>query len=326
MKRFATGLAVLLGAGLVAAQVPAGGAKPITSVYGHDLRVRPGGQKDFTKETPKVGVDFFHDAANGCLLAVTETGNLAAAPFPTLAAKKEAEWVYGFDLRVRKSDAETFANAKKYGVEGFRDLASGLMLYVSEAKAIALGGLPAMTVDKEAGFHHGLVLSVRDAKQQEWKDAKKFGAEAFRDGNTAGLLYLTETGAVATAAGPAAAPPDPPKAPTWAHGMVLRVRKADEEDFTAQTRNLSVETYTDPNSGALLFVSETGSLATAPAPTGIKKGQAPQWKGAFKLRARKGGEADFAKAAKFGVEVFEDVATGCLVYACETGSIAVVKK
>ena len=150
MKRFATGLAVLLAAGLVAAQAPPGGAKPITSVYGHDLRVRPGGQKDFTKETPKVGVDFFHDAANGCLLAVSETGNLAASPFPTLGAKKEAEWAYGFDLRVRKSDAETFVNAKKFGVEGFKDLASGMLFYVSEAKAVALSGLPPMATDREA--------------------------------------------------------------------------------------------------------------------------------------------------------------------------------
>src|SRR5438067_8708705 len=80
MTRYVAGLAVLVAAGAVAAQ-PGEKAKPIAIVYGHDLRVRPGGQKDFTKDTPRVGVEFFHDAANGCLLAVSESGSLAAVPF-----------------------------------------------------------------------------------------------------------------------------------------------------------------------------------------------------------------------------------------------------
>lgn len=40
----------------------------------------------------------------------------------------------------------------------------------------------------------------------------------------------------------------------------------------------------------------------------------------------KGGVTAFDRATKFGVEVFEDPATRYLVYACETGSIAVVGK
>lgn len=327
MRRFATGLAVLAAAGVVAAQPPTGGAKPITSVYGHDLRVRPGGKKDW-KDAPPFGVDVYHDAANGCLLAVTEVGAIAAAPFTAPGPKKEAEWAYGFDLRVRKADAETFVNARRFGVEAFKDLGAGKLLYATEARAVAFAALPAAPAgEKEATFHHGLVLSVRDAKQQEWTNARKFGAEAFLDGNTGGLLYLTETGSVAAAAAPAAAaPPDTPKAPAWVHGMVLRVRKADEEDFTPQTRNLEVEVYSDPNSGALLFISDAGALAAGPAAGAVKPGQNPVWKGAFKVRARKAGEKEFDKAAKFGVEVFEDPATGYLVYASETGSIAVVGK
>ena len=38
--------------------------KPVW-VYAHDLRVRKGGEKDFTPETPKVGVEFFKDEAGG---------------------------------------------------------------------------------------------------------------------------------------------------------------------------------------------------------------------------------------------------------------------
>ena len=49
------------------------------------------------------------------------------------------------------------------------------------------------------------------------------------------------------------------------------------------------------------------------------------WKGAMNLRARKGGEKDFEKAKKYGIEVFEDNRNGNLIFISETGSIAVMK-
>jgi hypothetical protein len=184
-----------------------------------------------------------------------------------------------------------------------------------------------LATDKEPAFHHGLVIPVRPADKEDWSTAKKFGVEAFRDGNTGGLLYVSETGALATGAAPAMpASSDNPKAPKPLHGLSLRVRKADEEDFTDTTRRLSVEVFSDPNTGAVVYVSETGAVAVAPAPAMVKKGQKVTWKGAFKVKARKGGEKEFDKAAKYGVEVFEDNNTGYLVYACETGAIAVVAK
>ena len=44
------------------------------------------------------------------------------------------------------------------------------------------------------------------------------------------------------------------------------------------------------------------------------------------LTARKGGEKDFDKAKKFGIEVFQDNRTGNLIFISETGSIAVLPK
>ena len=52
----------------------------------------------------------------------------------------------------------------------------------------------------------------------------------------------------------------------------------------------------------------------------------PEWKRGFSLKARKGGEKDFEKAAKYGVEVFEDKNTNATIYISDTGSIAVLKK
>jgi hypothetical protein len=328
MKRYVSGLVVLAAAGVVIAQ-PAPPARPIALIYGHDLRVRPGGQKDFTKDTPRIGVEFFHDAANGCLLALSEAGDVTAIAFASLGEKAEAQWLFAHDLRVRRSDEARFTQeTKTLGVEVFRDLASGKLLYVSEAKTIALADAPTeITTDRQPAFHHGLVIPVRPADKTDWTAAKKFGVEAFRDGNTGGLIYLSETGSLATAAAPAtSAAVNSPQSPQPLHGLSLRVRKADEPDFSDTTRRLSVEVYADPNTGGVLYVSETGSVAAVPAPAMVKTGEKVTWKGAFNLKARRGGETDFDKAARYGVEVFEDSNTGYLVYACETGSIAVVAK
>jgi len=50
----------------------------------------------------------------------------------------------------------------------------------------------------------------------------------------------------------------------------------------------------------------------------------PKFLHGLDLKVRKGGNTDFDKAAKFGVEVFRDENNGNLVYISETGSIAVV--
>ena len=58
-----------------------------------------------------------------------------------------------------------------------------------------------------------------------------------------------------------------------------------------------------------------------------KDAKAPKWQHGLMMRARKGDEADFTKdTRRFGVEVFEDVNNGNIIYISETGSISVVKK
>jgi len=85
-----------------------------------------------------------------------------------------------------------------------------------------------------------------------------------------------------------------------------------------------VEVFEDPNAGNnLMYVSESGSVAVAPAAK-FRDAKGVQWRGAMKVSARKAGEKDFDKAKKFGVEVFEDMKTGNLLFVTETGSIAVV--
>ena len=319
-------VAALTASGVGFAQPPA--AKPVWQ-YAHDLRVRKGGSADFDKDTPKIGIEVFKDEAGGALVAVTQTGNLAVTPAAAVGAEKKAAWLFAHDLRVRKGDEQTFTkDTTKFGVEVFKDVASGKLLYVCEKGTAAFADATSTATDKGPVWHHALVVKVRGpAEDQFTKDTKKYGIEAFKDENTGGLIYVSETGSIATAP----APPKPPaadqvKAPTALYGLTLRVRKADEPDFTKDTRKYGVEVFRDENTGGLIYVSEAGAVATAPAPERVMTGKGVRWLHAMTLKARPGGVNEFDKANKFGVEVFEDSNTGYEVYVSETGSIAVLPK
>ena len=54
------------------------------------------------------------------------------------------------------------------------------------------------------------------------------------------------------------------KAPVWLHGMNVKARKADENDFNKDTKKYGIEVYKDENNGNLIYISETGSIAVVP--------------------------------------------------------------
>ena len=312
------------------AQPPAteSATKP-TWAYGHDLRARKGGSKDFDKDTPKIGVEFFRDDAAGAVIAVTQAGALAATPVAGVGADKKAPWLFAHDLGSRKGDEDRFTPATaKFGVEAFKDNATGRILYLTEKATVAFAEAPAAVgTNKSPAWHHALIVKVRAAKEQDFtKDTKKFGVEVFKDGNTGGLIYVSETASIAAAPAPPTAPAaESVKAPKALYGLTMRCRKADEIDFGAETQTFSVEVFRDENTGGLLYISETGSIATAP-PAEAKTGQGVAWKRGMVLKARPGGVAEFAKATRFGVEVYQDGNTGNLIYLAETGSIAVLPR
>jgi hypothetical protein len=49
------------------------------------------------------------------------------------------------------------------------------------------------------------------------------------------------------------------------HGLEFRVRKAGEAEFGAGTKKWGMEVFRDENNGNLVYISETGSIAVAPA-------------------------------------------------------------
>lgn len=51
------------------------------------------------------------------------------------------------------------------------------------------------------------------------------------------------------------------KGPKWSHGLMLRVRKADQPDFDKNTPKVGVEVFMDENNGNLIYITDTGSIS-----------------------------------------------------------------
>lgn len=333
LKRIAAGFAVVAtglaftGSPELAAQPKTDKGPPPKFLYGHDLKVRPGTQRDWDKAA-KIGVEVFQDESVKANVAISENGSISVFAIGPVGNEKTSKWVTAHDLKVRRAGEPEFTQkTKTWGVEVFRDLASNKLLYVSEGAGIAFAAVPGnLVTDKGPKWHHGLEPKVRNADQDTFENAKKFGLEVFKDENTGGLIYISETGAIATAAAPAMAP-DPKKVvpPKPVYGLTLRVRAADEPEFSEKTKKYGVEVFEDPNANALFYLSESGSIAVMPNASRQDDKKGVAWKGAMNLPARKAGEKEFAKAKKYGVEVFEDNRTGNHIFISETGAIAVMK-
>jgi hypothetical protein len=310
-----------------------GKINPPKHLYGHDLRVRKGGDKDFSPETPRIGVEFFLDENTKTVIALSETGAISVTEAPVgsaLGTDRTGAWKYAHDLACRKAgEADFKQGTKKWGVELFQDRATNRLLYVCESGSIALAKVPAELITTGGPkWHHALEPKVRAPDQVTFESARKFGMEIFKDENTGTLLYITEVGAIASASSKSPTP-DPKKIlpPKAVYGLDLRVRGAEEPDFTDKTKRMGVEVFEDPNTELLFYMTDAGYLATAPFKGKfVPNATSVTWKSAMALRARKGGEKEFDKAKKYGIEVFEDNRTGNLLFLSETGSIAVLPK
>jgi hypothetical protein len=334
-KTIAAGLTVMMAGLVVWAGSSANTARaqdktkipPPDHICGHDLKVRPGGESDWPKAF-KIGVELFQDPTTKATIAISDAGAIAVEKAGPVGKDKTCKWLTAHDLSCRKTGELDFTQkTKKWGVELFRDLATNRLLYACESSSIALAPVPAeLVTTKGPKWHHALEAKVRGLNQLKFDDAKRISMEVFKDENTGGLIYITEFGGIATAAAPASAPEkNKIVAPKAQYGLVLRVRGADEADFTEKTKKLGVEVFEDPNAGVLFYLTEAGYIATAPVTKFIPDAKSVTWKSAMALRARKFGEG-FDKAKKYGIEVFEDNRTGNLIFICETGAIAVLPK
>jgi hypothetical protein len=112
------------------------------------------------------------------------------------------------------------------------------------------------------------------------------------------------------------------KGPKWVHALDLNCRPFGESDWKKATK-FGIEVFKDEATDNWIYISQEGSLAVLPAKASLNSKKKPQWLADLDLKCRKGGESDFEKAEKFGVECFKDDAADNLVYLCQAGFIAV---
>jgi hypothetical protein len=250
---------------------------------------------------------------------------------------KAPAWAYAFDLSCRKLNEREFTkDTTKYGVEVFRDANNGLGIYLDQAGSLSVvpgfeGIKPPVKDSKAPQWISGLDLKARRAGEQEFTEkTKAYAMEVFHDPNSGSWLYITEKANIAAAPGRKdATPPGSLKAPLWLHSMDLRCRKAGVKDWNKDTPAYGLEVYKDNNTGNLIYISDTGSVAVVSgveAPSEApKEGKAPQWLHGLDLQVRKIGEKDFTKTThKVGVEIFQDANNGNLILITEAGYLAVV--
>jgi hypothetical protein len=262
---------------------------------------------------------------------------LGLAAIPAQAQRPKApQWAYAFDLSCRKfGEAEFTKDTKKFGVEVFRDTNTGLGVYLSQVGALGLandfGAIKAPLKDSRApDWIAGLDLKARKAGEQEFTQATKtHSMEVFRDGNSNNWIYITERGLLAVCPARTEAAGGTPKAPVWLHSMDLRVRKAGNKVWDKTTPAYGLEVYKDVNTGNLIYITETGAVATVSgveAPSEAPKtAKGPQWLHGLDLQVRKVGEKNFTRGTrKIGVEIFRDANNDNVIVITEIGNIAVV--
>ena len=191
-------------AGSVANDTPVKG-KPKNPTWKHswDLKVRKAGEKDFNKDTRKIGVEVFLDPNNGNLIYLTDTGSFAAVAGKLLSkddSGKGIDWQHGLELPVRKAGEKEFTkDTKKYGLEVFLDGNNGSLICITEAGNIAVvpGKLAKATEgkSKDPDLKHAMDLQVRKPGEKDFtRESKKYGVEAYVDENNGFLIYISETG------------------------------------------------------------------------------------------------------------------------------------
>jgi len=179
--------------------------KPKTPTWKHAMtvKVRKAGEKDFTKDTKRFGVEIFKDENNGNLVYISETGSVAVVTGKMIDKEqsgKGPEWRHGVELAVRKAGEKEFTkDTKKYGLEVFADENNGNLVYICETGAIAV--VPARLVKptpaeaKGPEWKHAMELSARKAGEKEFtKDTKRYGLEVYSDENNGNLIYICENG------------------------------------------------------------------------------------------------------------------------------------
>ena len=305
--------------------------------HAFDLACRKKDEQSFSKTTKRFGVEAFRDDNTGLGVYIAETGSMAVAPnFVSLKVpvrdSKGPAWLTGLDMpRARRACVNSrkirrCIRWKSFAIPTPRIGCSSPKRGTSPPPTA--GFSPASATRPPSGFTPSIWRSAKGEPRigrARPRSASKFIGTAIR-----------RTSSISPTPASSPSSPKPPKskaqgkAPEWLHGLDLKCRRFDEKAFGPDTRKFGVEAYHDLTTGNLIFVSETGSIAVAPAPSsGLKaptaKPKNPVWTHGLNLPCRKVGEKQFSNETRaFGAEVFRDENLDVIIYINELGNIAVL--
>ncbi len=238
---------------------------------GYDLKARKAGETEFSDKTKVWAMEVFWDENTNNWIYITQNGKLAVVPGknPTGGAVAP-QWSHAMDLNCRKGGIDDWEKGNKYGVEVYKDLNNGNLIYiVGETGAIAV--VPGEGTDepeqKDPEWLHGLDLKCRKAGVPNFdKETNVYGVEIFRDNSTNNFLFISHVGDIDVVPGAkdASAPTKDPRSPKFTHGLDLQCRKAGELDFTPETKTFALEIFEDPNLDLTIYIDEIGMIAVAP--------------------------------------------------------------
>jgi len=174
---------------------------------------------------------------------------------------------------------------------------------------------------------YGLTLKYRKFDQDEFKKDQKYALECFQEEETGNGIYVAQTGALSVVPKALFKGGDgKDKGPLSQHGFSIAVRPADSK---AKTPSFGVDCFIDENNNNLVYVTETGAISIVPskhaaATKGKPKGYSRTH--GMNLRVRKAGDKDWDKPTTktYGIDVFDDLNNGNVIYVSETGSTCVL--
>ncbi len=305
--------------------------------YGLALRARKAGQQTFDDTTPNHGVEIFWDPVTTHLMYVSRPGALSLGVGTPLRRSEKVRiplYNHGLELTVREVGETKFKDGKikKFGCEVYNDVNTDNLVYISDPGYVAVirrNGLNKPEKPLNPTWYHGLELRVRRAGEKTATDTTpKIAMEVYKDENTNHLIYMTDKGALALLPATGLSKPTAIKNPTWMYAFEVKARPPEEENFTDSTRKYGVEVYKDENTGALIYVCETGDIAVFPG-AGISKPnpfQSLKFLAGRLCRVRIPGETEFsAKTQRYGIEVYTDPNSNLKLYICNNGAVAVCR-
>lgn len=306
--------------------------------YAFDLSARKTGEQEFTKDTKKFGFEVFRDDNTGFGVYVNQIGEIGVAnDFSGIEAPLDGseapKWKAGYDVRARKvGEAEFSDSTKNYAMEVFYDSNAKNWIYITENGKISITPAKDSTGGSAAPqWIHALDLNVRPGGEKDWKKAKKFALEVYKDVNTGNLIYIVgETGSIAVISEDKAEMSDK-KDPEWLHGLDLKCRKAGMPNFDKETNIYGVEIFRDNFTNNFILLTSKGDITVLPGAKSAKAPTddpvAPKFTHGLDLQCRQAGENEFSPDTKvYAMEIFDEPNLNMVIYVDEVGAVSAAMK